>query len=152
MANMFAGAGQQGAVPFNPTPGASSRIRRLDLSIEDAGSCLRLRLRGRLDCGSAASAHDTIVASAASGRRVHLDLSGVDAATRAGCRAIFVAAKLLHGRGGRITIIGARPNVRLVLGKAGFDAVIEFRDGVASPDAAEPAARRPTPGPHRAAA
>lgn len=134
MTNMFAGAGQQGAVPFDATVrnGVSPDTPRLEVSIEAAGSNTRLRLRGTLAASSAASAYDAIVAAAAApGRQVHLDLSGLEDATRAGCRAVLVAAKLLHGRGGRMTIFGARPRVELVLKNAGFDAVLRFRDASA---------------------
>ena len=152
MTNMFAGAGQQGAVPSNATVqhGISPSARRLEVSIEDAGASTRFCLRGVLDTSSAASAYDTIVACAAApSRRVHLDLSGVDAASRAGCRAIYVAAKLLHGRGGRMTIFGARPKVASVLKGAGFDAVFEFCDGVAPSDVACAAGEGPPPSRHR---
>jgi anti-anti-sigma factor len=131
---MFAGAGQPAAEPVNAPVrrGVSSGIQRLDVSIEKAGSNIRLCLCGTLDSASAASAYDLIVASAVvPTRQLHLDLNGLDAATRAGCRAIHVAAKLLHSRSGRMSIFGAKPNVEAVLKNTGFDNLIQFQDGEA---------------------
>jgi anti-anti-sigma factor len=131
MTYLFTDAGRQRAVPFNATvqPGVPPDTRRLEISIEDAGPDIRLGLRGTLDTSISSSVYDAIVASAAApSGQVHLDLSGLYAATRAGCRAIYVAAKLLYGRGGRMTIYGASPNIELVLKNAGFDALLEFRE------------------------
>lgn len=149
MTNAFAGAGQQGAVRINaaPRPGTAPAPRRLDFSIDHAGSGTRLCLRGTLDTTTAAAAYDEIIAAAAvPGRQMRLDLSGLDAATRAGCRAIFVAARLLHFHGGRTTVYGARPNVAAVLKNAGFDAVLEFHDGAAPPVSPEAALTGPVHG------
>ncbi len=134
MRNMSAGAGCPATAPFNAAwrRHVAPAARRLDASIEHRGSTARLCLRGTLDMASAASVYDIIVASAAAPvSLLHVDLSGLEAATRAGCRAINVAAKLLHHRGGRLTIFGARPNVEPVLTNTGFDALIDFRDGIA---------------------
>ena len=143
MTSMFAGAGQQGTVQLNAAARVSPGTRRLEVSIEEAGSRARVSLHGILDSASAASVYDAIVATAAvPGRRLQMDLSGLDAATRTGCRAIFVAAKLLHGRGGGVTIFGARPNVLRILANAGFDALLEFRDGAVPDEAAAKWARK----------
>jgi anti-anti-sigma factor len=136
MTSMFAGAGQQGAIPSGTTARRGpDTTRRLELLIETADPGTRLSLRGTLDTTTGASVHDWIVGSAAMPpHRVHLDLSGLEAATRAGCRAIFVAARLLHRRGGGLAIHGARPDVERVLGNAGFVAVIAVGDGAAPSD------------------
>jgi anti-anti-sigma factor len=133
MTTMFAGAGQQGAFACaTAARGTLPGSRRLTVLIETAGAIAHVSLRGTLDTSTAASAYDRIVGSAAApARRVDVDLTGLEAATRAGCRAIFVAAGLLRGRGGRLTILGARADVERMLRNAGFDAVIEFRDGAA---------------------
>lgn len=134
MRNMRAAAGRPAAVPFNAArpQGVPPATHGLDISVEHTGTNARLCLRGTLDMASAASVYDTIIASASLPvRQLHVDLSGLDAATRAGCRAINVAAKLLHNRGGRLTIIGARPNVKPALTDTGFDILMEFRPGSA---------------------
>lgn len=128
MTSMFAGAGQQGAVPSD-TVARRGRDNRLEVLIETADPGTRIALRGTLDTTTAAPVYDRIVGAAAvPPHRVHLDLSGLEAATRAGCRAIFVAARLLHRHGGGLTILGARPEIGRILRNAGFDAVIAFRD------------------------
>ena len=46
-----------------------------------------------------------------------------------------------YGRGGRMTIFGARPNVARVLTDTGFDAVIDFCVGVAPSPAIDSSGR-----------
>lgn len=107
----------------------------MDISIRSAGPVLEVRLSGTLDAKAASTAYGTIVGIAASRfSQVHLDLGDLEGASRAACRAIFVAAKLLQTHGGRMRITGARPEVLRILRNAGFDAVITF--DAASADAA----------------
>ncbi len=138
MSDMFNRAGHKAAVPFNAPSheGVPGNCRHLEVSLETAASVTRVCLSGTLETASAAFAYDTIVAAAAAPtRRLLLDLNSLRAATRAGCRSIHVAAKLLHGRGGRMIIFGAGPQVAEVMANTGFDNLIEFRNGV-SPSAA----------------
>jgi len=134
MTKMFTGAVRPKTVPGD-TPASSFKqphTRRLNLAVEIAGPITRLSLRGILDMASAASTYDTIVASAeAPTLQVYLDLNDLETATRAGCRAIRVAAKLLQRRGGQMTIYGAHPSVEALLVNSGFDSLIEFGRGIA---------------------
>lgn len=138
MINMFIRACRTADVPVNAplNHSVSRNCRHLEVSLEAAGSVTRICLNGRLDTASAAFAYDTIIAAAAvPTRRLLMDLNALHAATRAGCRSIHVAAKLLHGRGGRMIIFGASPDVAQVMANTGFDNLIEFLDG-SSPSAA----------------
>jgi hypothetical protein len=89
MTTMFAGAGQQGAFACaTAARGTLPGSRRLTVLIETAGAIAHVSLRGTLDTSTAASAYDRIVGSAAApARRVDVDLTGLEAATRAGSRA-----------------------------------------------------------------
>lgn len=126
----IAGARQAAAEPF-----ASSQaqgVSRLTLSYDIAGPVTRLTLTGTLDSASVAPAYDTIVAAAmAPTTTFHLDLVGLRRASRAACRPIHVAARLLHVRGGRMIIHGARPEVEQALKNNGFDSQLSFSDAPA---------------------
>ena len=99
----------------------------MEVSIENAGPFGRVYLHGRLTTATASGVYDAIVGlgSEPSGKVV-VHAEGLEAATRAGCRAIIVAAKLLSVRRGKLVICGANDAVKRVLSKAGFDYLITF--------------------------
>lgn len=94
----------------------------MEISIENAGPYNS----GRLDSRRAASIYDAVVGlGSLRPGRVVLNLGSVTHATRAGCRAIFVAAKMLHTRTGvKLCIEDASPDMEELLEQAGFDHLI----------------------------
>lgn len=98
----------------------------MEISIENAGPYNCVRLYGRLDSRGAASIYDAVVGlGALEPGRVVLNLGAVTHATRAGCSAIFVAAKMLHTRtGAKLCVVDAAPDMERLLERAGFDHLI----------------------------
>ena len=97
----------------------------MEMTVEDTGPFLRIRLHGHLTSATGASIYDAVlgVAMRATGRVV-LDLAHLDGITRAGCRVIFVAAVLLNKKGGRMAACNLSSSVASVLGGSGFDHVM----------------------------
>jgi stage II sporulation protein AA (anti-sigma F factor antagonist) len=94
----------------------------MDCTIENAGPYMRVYLSGRLTSQTVARVYDSILRLAADPNgRVMMNLAGLEEVTRAGSRAIFVTARLLHVTRGRLAICGARPAVRRALANCGFD-------------------------------
>ncbi|MEO0697828.1 MAG: hypothetical protein AAFY84_17225 [Pseudomonadota bacterium] len=98
----------------------------MEVSIENAGPYNSVRLYGQLDSKGAGSIYDTIVGLGALGPgKVVVNVAAVTHATRAGCRALIVAAKMLHTRTGeKLLIDGASAEMVSILGGAGFDHLI----------------------------
>lgn len=103
----------------------------MEISIENAGPYNRVRLYGQLDSKGAGSVYDTIVELGSLGpSKVVVDAAAVTHATRAGCRALIVAAKMHHARTGeKLLIYGASGEMASILGGAGFDHLIEIHQG-----------------------
>lgn len=111
----------------------------MKIKIEKVGQNKCVRLCGRLDSQGAGSVYDAVVdLGAMSSGRVVLDLGSVTSATRAGCSAIFVAAKLLHFRtGSNLQVCEASPEVGSVLLNAGYAHLIQVLDRKGQPSLTE---------------
>ncbi|MDP5220806.1 STAS domain-containing protein [Ruegeria sp. 2205SS24-7] len=98
----------------------------MEISIENAGPYNSVRLYGQLDSKGAGSIYDTIVELGSLGPgKVIISVAGVTHATRAGCRALIVAAKMLHARTGeKLLVYDASPELVTILRGAGFDHLI----------------------------
>lgn len=95
----------------------------MELTIENAGPYTCVRLYGRLDSRGSASIYDAVVELGSLGPgNVILQMEMVTHATRAGCRAIFVAARMLNARArAPLWICDASPEVQSMLLGAGHD-------------------------------
>ncbi|MEM9229385.1 MAG: hypothetical protein AAGB10_07230 [Pseudomonadota bacterium] len=98
----------------------------VEISIENAGPYNSVRLYGQLDSKGAGSIYDSIVELGSLGPgKVVVGVAGVTHATRAGCRALIVAAKMLQARTGqKLLIHGASAEMVSILSGAGFDHLI----------------------------
>lgn len=103
----------------------------MEISIEYAGPYNSVRLYGQLDSKGAGSIYDMIVELGVLGPgKVVVNAAAVTHATRAGCRALIVAAKLHHARTGeKLLIHGATGEMASILGGAGFDHLIVIHQG-----------------------
>lgn len=101
----------------------------MEISIENAGPYNSVRLYGQLDSKGAGSIYDTIVELGCLGPgKVVVSVAAVTHVTRAGCRALIVAAKMLHARTGeKLLINDASPEMLSILSGAGFDHLILVR-------------------------
>ena len=103
----------------------------MEISIEDVGPYSSVKLYGRLDSKGAGEIYDTIVELGSLGPgKVVVSVGSVTHATRAGCKALIVAAKLLHTRTGeKLLINDAAPEIASILKGAGFDHLIDVDQG-----------------------
>ena len=90
--------------------------------VEDkVGEALVIGPVGRVDSVSSAELERVVVARIdAGGRRLVLDLSGVEYISSAGLRVLLMAAKRLKAPPGALVLCGLGPSVRTVLELAGF--------------------------------
>lgn len=92
-----------------------------------------LALRGRLDAASAERVAEPLEEALGSGgRKVLLDLGGVDYISSAGLQVLLRAAKLADQGGARLVLCGAGEYVLEVLQMVGFAALLEM-----APDCAQ---------------
>ncbi|MEM6467622.1 MAG: STAS domain-containing protein [Pseudomonadota bacterium] len=101
----------------------------MKLSIEDLGLYKSVKLYGRLDSQSAGPIYDTLVGLGSLGPgKVIVNMSSVTVATRAGCKGLIVAAKMLHARTGqKLSIYGASGQVGTVLDQSGYEHLMEVQ-------------------------
>ena len=99
----------------------------MEISIENAGPHNSVRLYGKLDSRGAGAIYDTIVELGSLGPgKVVVNVGSVTHATRAGCRALIVAAKMLHTRTGeKLLIDDATPEIASILNGAGFSHLMQ---------------------------
>lgn len=99
----------------------------MEISIENAGPFNSVRLYGQLDSRGAGSIYDTIVGLGSLGPgKVVVNVGSVTLVTRAGCRALIVAAKMLHSKTGeKLVINDASPEFASVFAGSGFDHLIK---------------------------
>jgi anti-anti-sigma factor len=92
---------------------------------ELADGILRIGLHGRMDiAGVDAIAMQLTALTAPVGRKVIVDLSGVDFIASIGIRAILQNARAMSRRGGAMAVCCARPVVSEVLESAGVGNVV----------------------------
>jgi anti-sigma B factor antagonist len=94
-------------------------------SEEQADGILKVSLHGRMDiAGVDAIAMQLTAVTAPVGRRVIIDLSGVDFLASIGVRSILQNARAMSLRGGALAVCCARPVVAEVLESAGVGNVV----------------------------
>jgi anti-anti-sigma factor len=92
---------------------------------ELANGILKVGLHGRMDiAGVDAIGMQLTALTAPLGRRVIIDLSGVDFLASIGVRALLQNARAMSRRGGAMGLCGARPVVAQVLESAGVGNVV----------------------------
>jgi anti-anti-sigma factor len=108
----------------------------MEISQEQDGDVVIVRLTGRLD-SSAASGAEEQLSTALSGTppRVAIDMSGLAYISSAGLRVLLVMAKKVQQQKGKVALGGLAPNVREVFTVSGFDTIFPIE-----PDAAAAAA------------
>jgi anti-anti-sigma factor len=97
----------------------------MEMAVEEiAGGIAAVVLRGRLDAAGAGRIDREMAAVAASRRAVVIDLSQVKALTSLGVRLLLLAAKTVHGKGGRLVVLSPDSNVAAVLSVAGTEEIL----------------------------
>jgi anti-anti-sigma factor len=108
----------------------SSQWQSLERSVKLSRSTLDgttiVRVSGVVDSCACGHLCDSLVQCVVEGRtRLIVDLSGVDQVTRAGLRALIVAAKLMKSRHGQMRICGPRDRVGQYLQNCGFSHLVK---------------------------
>jgi anti-anti-sigma factor len=84
---------------------------------------------GRVDSVSSAELESALVAHLGDeGRKLVVDLGGVEYISSAGLRVLLMLAKKLQGTGGRLVLCAMPESVRLVFELAGFLPIFEIED------------------------
>jgi anti-sigma B factor antagonist len=97
------------------------------------GGTLRVALEGRLDAaGADAIGVRFAAATAAQGRSVVVDLSGVSFIASLGIRLLIANARALSQKGAQMVLFGADPAVRSVLTDTAIDQLIACTDSEAA--------------------
>lgn len=97
----------------------------MDLVSEDMpNGATRLRLSGRLDINGAGEIETRFSALAGAKRALVVDLSSVEFIASMAIRLLLIAAKTLKAKGGRMALLGVRPDVADVLKTARVDALV----------------------------
>ncbi|MCY4333458.1 MAG: hypothetical protein OXC60_02135 [Litoreibacter sp.] len=101
----------------------------MKVSIEKTGPVTRVRLQGRLDSKGMGSVYDSIVnLGSIEPGKVMVYLSEVEQATRAGTKALIVAAKLLHTRTGeKLLVHDASRDIAAILEGSGYDHLFDVK-------------------------
>ena len=114
-------------------------MSELTIDEEAAGAVTVLAPHGRIDTQTAKTLETAVLGVvAAGGRRLVVDLSGVDYISSAGLRVILLGGKRLKEAGGTIVLCGLGPTIRDVFEISGFLRLFEVT--VARPEAVAQAA------------
>jgi anti-sigma B factor antagonist/stage II sporulation protein AA (anti-sigma F factor antagonist) len=93
-----------------------------DLSVEQKGNVVILRIKGRLDAVSSPLAEKRIFEAINEGQnKLLLDMSGVSYLSSAGMRMLLSITKRLRAMSGKMAICSVATNVVDVLKMSGFD-------------------------------
>ena len=106
----------------------------MDLHYDELENKIRLiKLTGTLDI-LGVGAIETKFTGYCSGDKacVLVDLSDIDFLASIGIRLLMLNAKSLYSRGGRMGLLGPKPDVRSVLDVTGIPAIIPIYDGLES--------------------
>jgi anti-anti-sigma factor len=109
----------------------------MDISQEQDGDVVVVRLSGRLD-SSAASSAETQLSAAVTGSppRVAIDMSNLAYVSSAGLRVLLVLAKKVQQQKGKVALGGLSANVREVFTVSGFDTIFPIEPDTAAAVAA----------------
>ena len=96
----------------------------------------RVRLKGRLDISGAGQIETRFSAISGAKRALIVDLSDVEFIASMGIRILLIGAKTVKANGGRMALLGARPDVADVLKTSRIDAIIPLYTDLAAASAA----------------
>lgn len=109
----------------------------MELTVEELpGGVTRAALSGRMDIEGAQAVDLKVNVLAGSKSALVIDLSGVTFLASMGLRTLMVAARTIAGKGGRLAVAGAQPNVHKVLIASGAGEVFTIAETVADAVAA----------------
>ncbi|MBR9848004.1 MAG: STAS domain-containing protein [Rhodobacteraceae bacterium] len=89
---------------------------------------LFVTIEGKINSSSSGLLFDTLVEQVRAGwQHITLDLTGLQGLTRAGCRGIIVAGKLLQQTGGNLRVVGANATCETFLKSLGYRHLLHIR-------------------------
>lgn len=96
----------------------------------------QVRLSGRLDIAGAGQIETRFSALSGAKRALVVDLSDVVFIASMGIRMLLIGAKTVKAKGGRMALVGVRPDVADVLKTSRIDAIIPLYNDLAAASAA----------------
>jgi anti-anti-sigma factor len=106
----------------------------MEISVEDRGNVLVLRVSGRIDHLNASAFHEALtphlLRCSADSTPILLDLAGLEYISSAGLRIFMIMAKQVRAYGGRIAIAQMQPLVREIFEISHFHLVYEIFSSV----------------------
>ena len=109
----------------------------MDISQEQDGDVVIVRLSGRLDSGAASGAEERLSAAVVGAPpRVAIDMSDLVYISSAGLRVLLVLAKKVQQQKGKVALGGLAANVREVFTVSGFDTIFPIEPDPAAAVAA----------------
>jgi len=102
----------------------------MELIYKNIGDVVSLNFKGRLDASSAAQAEQAVQEFLGSGgRKLLIDLTGLEYISSAGLRVILIASKGIKRNSGKLALCGLAGNVRDVLDISGLAALFSVAEG-----------------------
>lgn len=99
----------------------------LQVTREDDGPRIVLRLSGDINAANAEQLETPLLeAVAETSSQLTLDLASVEYVSSAGLRLFMMAAKRLRARGERLSLLGVKPHVLIVLQMANFTSFLDI--------------------------
>ena len=106
-------------------------MQLLDVSVTDRPGWTVVTARGQLDVATAPQLRQTLLEQQyGSGRRVALDLSGVEFLDSFGLGVLVGGLRRARSAGGALVLVGASPRITHVLEVTGLDGVFELAASV----------------------
>jgi anti-sigma B factor antagonist len=92
----------------------------MDVNVATRQNAQVVTIAGEIDGSTAPQAQEVILAQAAPGARVILDMDGVTYMSSAGLRMLLVAYRTINGNGGKIVLVGLSGDLKDTMSVTGF--------------------------------
>jgi anti-sigma B factor antagonist len=92
----------------------------MDTSVSTLQNARVVTIAGEIDGGTAPQAQAVILAQAEPEARIILDMTGVTYMSSAGLRVLLLAYREIHGKGGKIVLVGLSSDLRDTMSATGF--------------------------------
>ena len=101
----------------------------MEILKDEISGVVRLAFKGRLDASSAPVAEGAVQEFLASaGKKLLIDLTGLEYISSAGLRVLLIASKGVKGKDGKLALCGLKGNVKEVLDISGLTALFLIAD------------------------
>lgn len=92
----------------------------MDVHVATRQNATVVTIVGEIDGSTAPQAQESILAQAEPNARVLLDMTGVTYMSSAGLRMLLLAYRTIHGKGGKIVLVGLSDDLKDTMAVTGF--------------------------------